>query len=465
MIKCKVQDKQKLEFYPYQVFNIGGRIYLYTINAGGIFEIDERTLEIIELEGKEIDQVYNKVKDKFTREEFDELIDSMKQGEFIKTIVIQDIVNSSMDEQINKKISSVTLMLVQECNLRCKYCYGEDGEYHDKGVMSQDVAFGAIDFLVENSDSERLSVIFFGGEPLLNLSLIKKVISYCRDKELFTYRKFDFTMTTNGTLLNDEVENYLIENHVSVQISIDGAKEEHDRNRFNAKGRGSYDTIIENTGSMRRKYLLNARATVTKDNMDLIKIFEHLKSLNFKNIPISFAQNLMDNQDYEKLTSKNTELILYFENLIKEQRYREAASMTIIWSALQKINSAGVRYLPCGIASNMIAIDINGDLYPCHRFVSSKLHVIGNIFSGYNGRDMFIENLNLYKHDQCHDCWAQNLCLGGCPNENYSNTGDMHVSSERNCKMTKKMYEDLIGVYLRLSDEEKEIIFKNKETK
>lgn len=465
MSKCEVQNKQRLEFYPYKNFNIKDRIYLYTINAGGVFEIDERTLEIIESEGEDIKQVYNDVKDKFTREEFDNLIDSMKQAKFIKTISIHDIVENSMEVQLNKKISSVTLMLVQECNLRCKYCYGEGGEYHNKGIMSQEVAFGAIDFLIENSDSERLIVAFLGGEPLLNLSLIKKVISYCRDMELSTGRKFDFTMTTNGMFINNEVENYLINNHVNVQISIDGAKEEHDRNRFDAKGRGSYNKIIKSTESMRKKYLLDARATVTKENMDLIKIFEHLESLNFKSIPISFAQNLMDDQDYEELIKKNTELILYFENLIKEGRYREAARVTIIWNSLQKINNAGVRYLPCGVASNMVTVDINGDLYPCHRFVNFKEHAVGNIFSGYKGRDRFIENINLYKHDQCQNCWVQNLCLGGCPNENYSNTGDIHISSERNCKMTKKMYEDLIEVYLRLSDEEKQIIFKNKETK
>lgn len=465
MSKCELQNKQRLEFYPYKIFNITDKIYLYTINAGGIFEIDERTLEIINSDSEDIEQVYNDVEDMFTREEFDNLIDCMKQVNFIKTVSIHDVIKNSMEEQINKKISSVTLMLVQKCDLRCKYCYGEGGEYHDKGVMSQEVAFRAIDYLVNNSDSERLNVSFLGGEPLLNLSLIKKVISYCRDKESSTGRKFDFTMTTNGMLINNEVENYLIDNHVSVQISIDGKKEEHDRNRFDAMGRGSYDKIIMNTESMRKKYLLNARATVTKDNMDLIKIFEHLESLNFKSIPISFAQNLMDDQDYEELIIKNTELILYFENLIKELRYTEAARMTIIWSALQKINNAGVRYLPCGVASNMVTVDINGDLYPCHRFVSYKEYVIGNIYCGYKGRDRFIENLNLYNHNQCQNCWVQNLCLGGCPNENYSNTGDIHISSEKNCKMTKKMYEDLIGVYLRLSDEEKEIIFKNRDTK
>ncbi|MEF9959806.1 MAG: radical SAM protein [Niameybacter sp.] len=143
-------------------------------------------------------------------------------------------------------------MIAQECNLKCKYCYGEGGEYQERGKMTNDIAIKSVDFLIENTKQKELLIIFFGGEPLMNFDLIKVVVEYCKAKEKYTDKKFRFSMTTNGTLINDKIEEYIRENNIFVQISIDGRKEVNDINRFNSSGEGIFDKVIARTHNLRK---------------------------------------------------------------------------------------------------------------------------------------------------------------------------------------------------------------------
>ncbi|MNP35492.1 hypothetical protein D3C76_1288270 [compost metagenome] len=110
----------------------------------------------------------------------------------------------------------------------------------------------------------------------------------------------------------------------------------------------------------------------------------------------------------------------------------------------------------------MYAIDINGDVYPCHRFVSNKEYILGNVYTSVRRRGAFLEEINVDNHKKCDNCWARNLCIGGCPNENLTSTGSVGEMTENNCELTRNIYEKLIKVYLRLTNEEKERLFKTK---
>jgi uncharacterized protein len=447
-----------LEFYPYKIFKENNSYYLYTINSSGLFQIDERTLLLIKNQGKKIEQVYPEVKHLFSLEKFLELIEEMRNAGFLK-VNSDDIFYKEEDSDSNEKISSLTLMIVQECNMKCKYCYGEGGEYSNKGRMSREVAIKAIDFLIENSDKKELLIAFFGGEPLLNLPLIKEVIDYCIKQETIHNKKFLYTTTTNGTLITKEIEKYLLSNNIAVQISIDGKQESHDKNRYFANKEGSYNQIIQRTENIRKNNILAARATVTSENLNYIEIFNHLSNLEFKPVSISVAQNLLNDNDYDNLIEEYIKFIKYFEKLIKEKKYNEVFKIPILIASLERLEYSNVRYLSCGVGRNMYAVDINGDLFPCHRFVGNKEYSLGNIYSGVKNKEKFIDKQYIFNHLQCRNCWVQNLCLGGCPNENLVSTGDMQVSPDRNCKFTKKVYEELIKVYLHLSEEDKKCIF------
>lgn len=136
--------------------------------------------------------------------------------------------NSDETESENMQLVALTLMICQECNMKCAYCYGDGGEYNNRGKMSLETALRAIDYLIENSLDTKLAIAFLGGEPLLNFGLIKEIVKYCSIKEAETGRTFSYTITTNGTLMTPEIENFLISNHIKTQISIDGTKEDHD---------------------------------------------------------------------------------------------------------------------------------------------------------------------------------------------------------------------------------------------
>lgn len=166
----------------------------------------------------------------------------MKNGKFIIDNEQEIVVNNNR----MPNIKGITLMLVQACNLACKYCYAQEGEYADKGIMSKEVALNAIDYLLENSgDTQELYITFFGGEPLLCFELIKEIVAYCKIKEKISGKNFKYSMTTNGTLLTDEINQFIIKNKISTMISIDGDIEQHDSKRYYKSGNGCYNVIMK----------------------------------------------------------------------------------------------------------------------------------------------------------------------------------------------------------------------------
>lgn len=452
-----LKEDEVIKFYPYKEFFIDGKIYLYTINASGLFEIDNITKAILACEGVTIGEACKRLQKKIRREEVINILSEMARTGFMRNSIRQ---NDLLDKEVNKKISAIILMVVQECNLRCVYCYGNGGEYTNKGIMSEKTAFDSVDFLINNSDDEELFITFFGGEPLLNFKLIKEVVEYCKKREIDAGRKFRYSITTNGTLINKEIEKFLKDNKFIMQISIDGEKEKHNANRYDINGIGSYETVIKKTENLRKDSLISARATVSSNNMGYVEIFEHLVSLGFRVVPIAIAKNMLKDSDYNELYKEYEKYISHFEKLIQMGNIEKAKKMIDLYSAIEKIEYGSERYLGCGVARNMYAVDIDGRLYPCHRFVANKEYSLGDIKNGVSTKKSeFIKNLHIGNHEQCKDCWAQNLCLGGCPNENLLETGSINKASQKNCILTKLMYEKLIEVYVRLTEEQKNKLF------
>lgn len=453
----KIEKKQNviLKFYPYKIFFVNNRHYLYTINAGGLFEINDEILELLKYEGKPIKVAYENLKSTFDNEKFSSLLEDMEEAGFLK--IDDKVLQYTYDKG---KISALTLMIIQECNLKCKYCYGDGGEYNDKGKMKKEVALQAVDFLIDETDCDNLSIAFLGGEPLLNFNLIKEVVKYCKMLEIDKGKKFTYSITTNGTLINREIEKFLEDNHFTIQISLDGLKDKHNKNRFFENGKGTYDIVIEKTKNLREKSLVSARATVTNDNLNYTEIFKHISALGYRAVPIAEANNMIDESHYTQLENENIKYIKYFEQLIKEKNFNEAKKMILLMAAIQKLEYGSERVYGCGVARHSYAVDINGFLYPCHRFVSNKKNSLGNIYKGVgSNREKFLKDINVHNRVQCKECWAQNLCLGGCPYENQNETGNIKESSSRRCKFMKKFFEELIKVYINMDDEDKKIFY------
>ncbi|WP_250277545.1 PapB family radical SAM/SPASM ranthipeptide maturase [[Clostridium] colinum] len=419
-----------------------------------LFQIDEKVKKFLKYAHLEEDEIYDKTKDIFTKDELDNLLKTIKENGLINEVVdnkIKDVPN----------ISSITLMLIQGCNLACSYCFGDGGTYNNKGLMTEEIAKKSIDFLIKNSTSKKLNVTFFGGEPLLNFSLIKHIISYCNDIEKSSDIKFYYNMTTNGTLINDEISKFIIDNKINTMISIDGG-EEHNKERVYLNKEPAYNDIINNTKTLRAKGLLASRPTITPSNLNLIDVFNKLDNLNFNKIPMACADNIMDIVSYNDYLNENLKLISFFKDLIDNNKYDIAKKINMIHRALVQLNSAKVQKSPCGASINMVAIDINGDIFPCHRFVSSETHKIGNVNFGID-RETFIEQLSNEdtKFDECNNCTVKMFCRGSCPYENYNNTKILNRPSIRQCYFNKVFFTQIIHLYLDLSDGQKEKLFNN----
>jgi uncharacterized protein len=426
----------------------------------GIFEIDDKVEKVLKLSGMSFEVMKVSLEGICTIEELKDCLSLMENEMFLKTKENDIKLVRNLNPEIDNRIMCVTLMLIQECNMKCKYCFAGDGEYHDKGRMSLSIAKKSIDFLINSSDDlDEIQVSLFGGEPLLAMPLIRELVEYIKIKERETKKKIYIGMTTNGTLITKEIEKFLIENRINIQISIDGDKKTHDSNRYFKYRAGSYDKVIEKTKSMREKKLLTARATITDEGLDILKTFYHLDSLGFRGIAIAPANNLLSKKSYEILLDNQIKYIREFERLVKKERLDLAKKMTMTMSMLQKIHYGSIRFLVCGVGRNAYAIDINGDIYPCHRFVSNKEFKLGDIFNGVKNRNSFINKVLVLNHRQCNNCWAKNLCLGSCPHENLMATGSIQQSSDQNCNLIKSMYEEAIKVYLNLTEEEKREIF------
>jgi uncharacterized protein len=459
METIQTNEQETLQFYPHRVFRQNDKVFLYNVNTAGFFEIDEPTAGLLKQSGKSREEVYEMFADVWNREQLDNLLQDMEQGLILQTEENQQQVRQMLDHYTQRPVSSLTLFMIQECNLRCSYCYAGDGEYNDKGRMTTEVAKQAVDYLIQNSgDWKQLGLVFFGGEPLMNFPLVQETVLYAREREKESGKQFMFSMTSNGTLITDTIQAFLEEHKIQVQISIDGDEETHNHNRFYNGRVGSYDKVIERTQDMRDKNALIARATVSGKELDLIHTFDHLVELGFRTVAMSPAANLLSDDDYKKLVVNNIALVKEFERLANEGDYAKAKKMSNVTKMLNKIHVGGTRSHFCGAGTNMFAVDIHGNLYPCHRFVSEKDYAVGNVFFGTSAKhEQFLDEVHVTNRTTCNSCWARNLCTGGCHHENLVANGTTQTPAENYCMTTRAVFHEAMHLYLRMPEEQKRV--------
>lgn len=318
-------------FKPNKIFNKGGRKFLYSIEDSGLYEIDDKIEYILVLSGYTPDELFSKLA-KEKNMEIEE-IKNLLQMIYSAGLVLDS--NPDETDSGSMRLAALTLMVSQECNMKCAYCYGDGGEYNNRGKMSLETALRAVDYLIENSHDVKLAIAFLGGEPLLNFGLIKEVVKYCSVKESETGRTFSYTITTNGTLLTPEIENFLISNQIRTQISIDGTKKAHDQMRYFNKKKPSYTVVVDKTKSMREQNLLTARATLSPKNLDYIKTFEHLIDLGFMAVPMEPAKNLLSETDSEIEMVEYIRYLEYFKTHVKQRHFDIANKMTDFTKAME----------------------------------------------------------------------------------------------------------------------------------
>jgi uncharacterized protein len=351
--------------------------------------------------------------------------------------------------------TSVCLLISQVCNLRCSYCYGDGGRYHNKGYMPYDVAAKAIDIIVNNASAlgKTPSIGFFGGEPLLNYKLMKQIVAYVKEKQYNVL----YSITTNGTLIDEEIERFIVDNRIFTNISIDGDEQVQNKNRYSVDKTGSYRRVISATSNLRKRGLTGARATVTKDNPDFDRQILHLLSLDFRKVNWGYAIETLSKSDLVEMMKSFQRLCDEFYSLVIQEDYESARKFGNIVRYLQKICSANIRERACGAGHSLMAVDIDGRIYPCHRFVSNQEYVIGSVFDddikSINDH-RFYNDLGIRKHSKCLSCIARNFCCGGCMSSNYDLTSKTTECSETACYQAIEEMKIMAKLYTVLSKEQ-----------
>lgn len=348
-------------------------------------------------------------------------------------------------------VKALCLHIAHDCNLKCRYCFAEEGEYHGRrALMPFEVGKAALDFLIANSGSRRnLEVDFFGGEPTLNFQVVKELVAYGREQEKLHDKNFRFTLTTNGVLLNEEVIEFANREMANVVLSIDGRKEVNDKMRPFAGGGGSYDVIVpkfQRLAESRGQKGYYVRGTYTHHNLDFSKDVLHLADLGFQQISVepvvaqetdSYAIRKEDLpilcQEYDRLA----------EEMARRRKNGNGFQFFHFMIDLEGGPCVAKRLSGCGSGTEYLAVTPWGDLYPCHQFVGNEAFLMGNVKEGVTNealRDKF-KSCNVYAKESCRDCFAKFYCSGGCAANAYHFQGDITGAYEIGCILQKKRVE------------------------
>ena len=438
-----------------------GDYYLIDVNSGSVHIIDELIYNMVgedELLDKE--DVINNLKDKWSKEEieeaYEELLDLVKEEVLYSKDLYEEIAMAG--DESESYIKALCLNVVHDCNLRCKYCFADEGEYKGcRKPMSAEVGKRAIDYVLENSGNiKNIEVDLFGGEPLMVFDTIKEIVDYAKEKDKLYNKNIRFTMTTNATLLNDEIIDYIDKNMGNIILSIDGRKEVNDNVRIRVDGSGCYDRILPNIKKMvdrrdpSKQYY--ARGTFTRENTDFFEDVMALANEGFSEISIEPVV-LPDSHNLSIRSEDLPKIYEQYDMLYKEMLRRAENNDNPFKFYHFNVDLNGgpcvyKRIAGCGAGHEYVAITPDGYIYPCHQFVGNEEFLLGNINSGIKNKNLSkdFKNAHIYNKPKCKECWARFYCSGGCQANNFNFNGDIHVPYEIGCEMQKKRIECAIAL-------------------
>lgn len=465
----------------HQYINNGYHIVL-DVNSGSVHVVDELVYDAIPLlepilSGRKLDE--GGELDEETREKALLSLAALRAEEEEKKEILEDLIaltragqlytEDSYEEYIGEfknretVVKALCLHIAHDCNLACKYCFAEEGEYHGRrAMMSYEVGKKALDFLVANSGNRvNLEVDFFGGEPLMNWQVVKDLVVYGRSLEKPHNKKFRFTLTTNGVLLNEEVQEFLNKEMSNVVLSIDGREEVHDHMRPFRGGQGSYAEIVpkfQRLAESRNQMNYYVRGTFTHDNLDFASDVLHLADLGFKQISVEPVVG-DENEPYALKEEDIPGLLEEYDRLAAQlvERTKEGRGVNFFHFMVDLEGGPCVakRLTGCGSGTEYLAVTPWGDLYPCHQFVGKDEFLLGNVEEGVLRKDLVQEfkSCNVYAKENCKKCFAKFYCSGGCAANSYNFHSHINDTYDLGCVLQKKRIECAIMMKAALSQD------------
>lgn len=447
-------------------YKLNGYNIVLDICSGSVHVVDEVAYDIISLfeeSNREdiIDSVYKKYQKQDNisyadvNECYEQIVELKNEGKLFTPETFEPMANH-LKAKTAGVIKALCLHVAHSCNLNCSYCFASQGKYKgERSLMSFEVGKQALEFLIANSGTRRnLEVDFFGGEPLLNFDVVKKLVEYARSIEKEHNKNFRFTLTTNGVLIDDDVIDFANREMSNVVLSLDGRKEIHDRFRVDYAGNGSWEQIVPKFQKLvkaRNGKNYYMRGTFTHANPDFLNDIRQMLDLGFNEL--SMEPVVCSKGDPSELTQEDKAVVFdQYEKLaeLMLKHDEEGKPFTFYHYMIDLTGGPCIykRISGCGSGTEYMAVTPSGDLYPCHQFVGEEKFKLGDVWNGVSNiaiQNEFME-CNVYSRDECRNCWAKLYCSGGCAANAYHSTGSVKGVYKYGCDLFRKRMECAIMV-------------------
>ncbi len=436
-------------------YKLNGLNIVLDVNSGGVHLVDELTYDLLDnieppFEAECPQNVVDKLSKSYSSEDIRDCYNEIVELYNDKILFSEDDYEKYAQYSVASPVKAMCLNIAHDCQLRCKYCFASTGDFgKGRKLMSFETGKHAIDFLLENSgDRPNLELDFFGGEPLMNFGVVKQVVEYARSREKEYNKKFRFTITTNGLLLDDEKIDFINREMSNVVLSIDGRKEVNDYFRVLPNGQGCYDIIMPKykklvAGRGDKEYYV--RGTFTNKNLDFSNDVFALNDAGFDQISV---EPVVGDDDVYALTEKDLPAVFAeYEKLalklLENEKKGKKFNFFHFMLDLDQGPCAIKRLRGCGCGNDYVAITPDGDIFPCHQFVGIDEYKMGNIDEGTFNQEMKADfaKAHVYSKPDCRDCWAKFYCSGGCNANNYQYMGDIRTAHKISCQLEKKRLE------------------------
>ena len=441
-------------------FKAVGQPMMLDVGSGAVHAIDQTAYDVLSLWNDHTpEDIVQTLSDRYDREELEEVVAELRQLEALGALNAPDDYRD-IELQEPGVVKAMCLHAAHDCNLRCKYCFAATGDFcmGERKLLPFEVGKAALDWLVEKSGKRvNLEVDFFGGEPLMNFPVIKRLVEYGRSIEKEKNKHFKFTTTTNCVAMTDEIMDFLNKEMDNVVISMDGRPEVHDRMRPTANGKGSYELIAEKAkrfAEKRGQKQYYVRGTFTGYNKDFGNDVLFLADQGFEQISVEpvvtdpGCEYALKEEDLPQIMAEYDRLAqIYLDRRANGKWFNFFHFMIDLAGGpcLRK------RLTGCGAGNEYVAVTPDGEIYPCHQFVGRDGFRMGSVLDGSFDREIqkkFAAN-NVLSKEKCRDCWARFFCSGGCAANAHAFHGDISQPYDLECQMERKRLECAMAIYAK----------------
>jgi uncharacterized protein len=442
------------EWTDHKVFGVKDGSILFGVDQGTLFFIDQQTQDVLTrwsrettLELDDVPQVDR------------EILDDLRDARFLAPFGARHRLQAFDGDIASIPLTTMVLEVAQDCNLACTYCYAEGGSYgRPLRLLDPETARQAVRKLIDDSgDTETVTLVIFGGEPLLNMPAVRAAVEEAREYSSEKGKRVFVSLTSNGTLLTQEIIEFVQRNRIAIAVSMDGPADLHDSNRPDRDGYGSYTAITANLAGLLpgATSAVAARVTLKPDQWQRIEeVFFHLLELGFHEVgiaPVSpVRRELLPNAEQEE------DLLRGFAALsrtfLKAAEQNRLLPFTNLIDLLARLHLGQTKAVSCGAGYGYLAVDTEGGLFVCHRLVGEESFRVGTLDTGADPAEIrrALDEVTCGRQEMCRSCWARTLCCGGCHYENHLRENLLGLAPGGSCDFIRRWFQLGIEVYSEL---------------